>query len=179
MKLLVMVALLFCCCNLWADWKLAAIYTDQQSDLKLDGAYRLKGKKKVSTFVDKRIKSAQLKPVIMVDYMVPVDTRSQGFLCISLHDLKNLSFSLCFDSKATHSIEWKRMKSQELAPNASNEGCSIEDGNFCAQAYLKSADGTVIAQAKHSYNVEQKGIEFDVTIYGKAGSYQLELTPTV
>ena len=108
MKLSVMVAVLILCYgNLWADWKLSAIYIDQQCDLHLDGAYRLKGKKKVSTFVDRRVKSAKLKPVTMIDYTVPVDARSQGFLCISLHDLKKLSeFSLCFDSLPTHRIEW-------------------------------------------------------------------------
>ena len=179
MKLLL---LFMCSCIsgvLFSDWKLASVYN--QSDLKLDGAYRLTNKlgkkKKSATFVDKRVKSAASKPFVVIDYKVLVEPRSQGYLCISLKNKFNQVFDLCFDSQPKHAIEWHRSKTTQIVAHDATPSLLAEtsDDSLIARAVLKLQD-TILVQAVQPYDVEQNGVEFDLTIKGASGSYTLELS---
>ena len=73
-----------------ADWKLNVIYNE--SDLKLDGAYRLKeGGKRKSTYLDKKINAAVVKPVIMIDYLVVTQAQMQGYCFLIVNQLMHCS----------------------------------------------------------------------------------------
>jgi hypothetical protein len=156
---------------MFSDWKLNAIYNE--SDLRLDGAFRLKNGKAKTTFVDKNLKSAKSKKVSMIGYKVVTDAAKQGHLCIAMHsvfdDKQNQAYELCFDSQATHSIAWNRSKAQEIGKALTE----VEGGPLHARAKLKKG-GTVVAEVNASYSGND--VEFDLTIKGDGGVYGLRLS---
>lgn len=170
---------------LCADWKLATIYN--QSDLQLQGAYRLINKsgfgkrsklKKASTFVDRRIKLATKKPFVIIDYTVPTHVQSQGHLCITAVNAQSQTYTICFDSRPKHALIWNRLQTKEVAvhEDTSQDGLDgFADGSLIARAVLTLDDKTV-ARAMQSYEVDFNRVEFDLTIHGKAGLYSLELS---
>lgn len=163
-------ALIFMMQQVNADWKLNAIYND--SDLHLDGAYRLKeGGKRKSTYLDKKIKAAQAKSVIMLDYQVVTQAQSQGYLCIFAHDAQDKKYELFFDSQPAHALQWHRMKTTKIGIDQDEEAL-YDDSSLYARVFLKSF-GFQDIQARFSY--EDK-TELDLIVHGKDGQYSLELS---
>lgn len=156
----------------YADWKLNVIYNE--SDLALDGAFRLKNGKRKSTFVDKKIKNAVNKSVTMIDYKVVTDAGQQGYLCISLHDRKDELYELCFDSQTSHAIEWQRSKTKKLVSVTMPTMHSKDDTMQNARVFLKH-NGHNVANARYEYDGDQSDVEIDLIIRLKNGTYSLEL----
>lgn len=153
-----------------ADWKLNAVYNE--SDLQLDGAYRLKeGGKRKSTYLDKKIKAAQVKSVIMIDYQIVTQAKSQGYLCIFAHDKHDEKYELFFDSQPAHALQWHRMKTIKIGVDQ-DQMDNLDESLLYARVFLKSP-GHQDIQARFSY--EDK-IELDLIIRGNDGKYSLELS---
>ncbi|MBP6892342.1 hypothetical protein KBB68_02050 [Candidatus Babeliales bacterium] len=153
-----------------ADWKLNAIYNE--SDLQLGGAYRLKeGGKRKSTYLDKKIKTAQVKPVIMIDYEIVTQAKVQGYLCIIAYDKQSEKYELFFDSQPSHALSWHRMKTTKIGSNQ-NVTENFDDSLLYARVFLKSSSHEDV-QARFSY--EDK-TELDLIIRGNNGKYSLELS---
>jgi len=163
-----------------ADWNLKAIYND--SDLPLTGAYRLKDGKKKATYVDKTIKSAKAKSVIMIGskgYRVPTNASKEGYLCFELIDKNRpeAKYELCVDSQRKNTILSKRSKAQKVANLALTEDGTSDDTSF-ARAVLKN-NGTVVYSDQKSYEDDDQDAEFDVFVEGLNGSYALKLLEVV
>lgn len=154
---------------LMADWTLNAIYND--SDLKLDGAFRLKNGKRYSTFLDKKIKAAVSKTVTMISYKNLTYPKSQGLLCITLKSGLGDQYELFFDSQSTHSILWQRPKAKKITMNIDD---AHDDTMRYARVFLKF-QGQDQAKAMFGYD-DEKGIALDLIIRGKGGVYTLELS---
>ncbi len=154
-----------------ADWTLNVVYNE--SDLKLDGAYRLKkGGKRKSTYLDKKIKLAnQSKPVIMIDYKTFTKADSQGYLCITLHDRYDEKYELFFDSQPAHAIEWHRSKTKKIGTEIE----SVSDTALYARVFLKSV-GHQDVHIRYAY---EEAIDLDLIIHGKDGLYSLELSEPI
>ena len=154
-----------------ADWKLNAIYNE--SDLQLDGAYRLKeGGKRKPTYLDKKIKAAQIKPVIMIDYKTLTKADTQGYLCISLHDIDGEKYELFFDSQPAHSLKWHRTKTIKFVKDEDLYD-QLDDNSLYARVFLKY-QGNNVAHVRFSYD-GQDVMQLDLIIRGKDGQYTLEL----
>jgi hypothetical protein len=155
-------------CLVVADWRLNAIYNE--SDLDLDGAYRLgEGGKRKSTYMDKKIKAAQPKPVIMIDYKILTRAQTQGYLCIVSHDPHGEKFELFFDSQSSHSLKWHRTKTKIIAKEQGDND-SNDDTSLYARVFLKPGFDI---KARKSY---EEYAELDLIIRGKEGVYTLELS---
>lgn len=156
-----------------ADWKLNVIYNE--SDLKLDGAYRLKeGGKRKSTYLDKKIKAAVVKPVIMIDYLVVTQAQMQGYLCIVAQNPVGEKCELFFDSQPAHALQWQRMKTTHIGVEK-NQADILDDTSLYARVFLKCL-GVADVQTKYSY---QDDAVLDLHISGKDGKYSLKLVEPV
>lgn len=153
-----------------ADWVLNTIYNE--SDLQLDGAYRLKDGKRYATYIDKKIKSATPKPVTMVDYRNLTYPKSQGLLCITLTNKSTGErYELFFDSQPSHSIAWQRPKAKKITLDP--QGATDDTAHY-ARVFLK-LQGYDKASAKFGYDGEALDQALDLIIHGTAGAYTLEL----
>ena len=169
----------FCSAVAQADWTLHAIYND--SDLKLDGAYRLKNGNHKSTYVNGKIQNAASKSVTMIGYKNLTEPKSQGHLCISANDTHGESFAFCFDSQTSHAMTWGRSKTKKItthahvAASAPTPSDIIDDTVHYARVFFKNHEGHNIAHAKHAYDNVRDG-DFDLMISGSAGLYHLKLS---
>lgn len=155
-----------------ADWTLNVIYNE--SDLTLNGAYRLKDGKRKSTYLDKKIKTAYVKPVVMIDYQIVTQAQTYGYLCIVASNIKGETYELFFDSQPSHALQWQRMKTTKIGVEKYKN--TVEDAaSLYARVFLKCL-GFEDVQTKYSY--EDK-IELDLHIRGKNGQYSLELSEPV
>lgn len=150
-----------------SDWTLDAIYNE--SDLKLDGAYRLKkGGKRKGTYLDKKIHASnQSKPVTLINYKIFTKADNQGYLCIVLHDAQDEKYELFFDSQPSHAIEWQRSKTMKF----SAEPDLVKETGLYARTFLKH-DGHEDVKANYAY---EDSISLDLIIKGKNGNYSLQL----
>lgn len=166
-------------CMVQADWNLKAIYNN--SDLPLTGAYRLKDGKKKATYVDKTVKSAKAKSVIMIGYQVPIDASKQGYLCFELLDKTQPfeKYELCVDSQRKNTILSKRFKAQKIVSNLSvSDDVTSDDSSIIARALLKKNEKLILSD-QQPYDDEDKNAAFDVFIEGSRGLYTLKLSPVV
>ncbi|MCX5924664.1 MAG: hypothetical protein NTZ68_04545 [Candidatus Dependentiae bacterium] len=170
--------------TVFSDWKLGKIYND--SDLKLESAWRHKHKSKpryISTVTSSLNKAKPSQRVTDITYSVSSKQDPMSIL------VKNNTetYDIFFDSHATHSLEWKRGKTQKAAPSLKNQGCSITDGPNCARVWMtvsaiakgngwKPVGGIKEISAAFYAHDEEPMITLDLTIKGINGSYSLSLS---
>lgn len=149
-----------------ADWTLGTIYN--KSDFVIDRAwhYGMSGKPRTLSSLTKLLSAAVHKHVI-VKYHIA----SQG-LALHGHDAYGHEVDIFLDGQPTHSIEWKRKKTQKITHFP--QMCSVDEGLFCARVLVQdAADGkyvaTPVAMAHDTPTV------FNMTILGSKGSYQVTL----
>lgn len=179
MRFFAIMGVLFCAGIVQADWNFKAIYND--SSMKLTRSYRLKDGKKKATYVDKTIKSAKEKSVMMIGYNVPTDASKQGYLCFELIDQNNPDekYELCVDSQRKNTILSKRFKAQKIASSVPlPDDATSDDTSIIARVLLKR-NGIVIASDQQPYDDDDKNVAFDVLIYGSNGQYTLKLSEVV
>lgn len=163
-----------------ADWTLRAVYVSNNLALRCVGAYRLKNGKKKSTYLDKKIKSAQKKSVVMVGFKVLKDIKSQGTTCIVMRDDLDpkAEYTLCFDCQSAASLASSRLKTQNL----NNIPSDLDHSNldyFYARIELKK-NGTLLAQDYQKYPIDNESAEFDALIkQDLAGNITIRLEPPV
>lgn len=152
-----------------ADWTLGTIYNN--SDLILDQAWRYSssGKTRTLSSFTKLLQNSYAKhrTSIVVKYHIS----SQG-VALRARDGKGHEVDIFLDGQPTHSIEWKRKKTQKITQFP--QSCAVSDGAFCARVLVQDvADGKSVADPVAVPH--DTSMTFSLTITGTQGSYQVTL----
>ncbi|MBP7854808.1 hypothetical protein KAZ82_02595 [Candidatus Babeliales bacterium] len=133
-----------CClalCSLsQANWILQSIYLGTHSSLYVAQAYRIKNGKQTLTHLDKKIKSAVKKSVIVLHHRILVPQVNQDTLCLIIKDQNDqaVQYELYVDSQTAVALNAQRAKLKKVFDIPAPKNIIIDV--FYARAVLKKGD---------------------------------------
>lgn len=164
-----LLSLLMIASCLQADWRVGTIHN--HSDLVLDSAYYMKGKKpKKIEKVSGWLKASHDKKGAPIDvhYKVAADASGMSFI-------KTTSgHHIVFDSKSAFRVHYPKPKDSETTKYVGRDSCHPDSDNYCARVFIQKGDqGPHIAVATHAY--QKEGDLFHLRLLGQKGDYTMYL----
>lgn len=168
------------CClvmNLHTNWILQSIYLGKDSSLYVSGAHRIKNGAFKFSYLDKNIKKAVKKPVIILNHRIFTNQINQDALCVVIEDQKDSSvrYELYLDSQSSAAINSDRSKIKKIFdfPMPKEKNSATFDGFYARAVFKQTGQALPLGFAQTQYREADSA--FDVVIHHDQDGFNIKL----